>query len=229
MERTALPLLLEKTRDVVTAAAGETDYIHCLLAELTDFHRLAEDLLDLQDQDERSLIACHAGCDHCCVVNVSVSLVEGMSIIRFLQQVNVADRDVLIDRLNHLWTRIRGLDDEERLALRHSCAFLGDNGLCQIYPVRPLFCRSVTSTDPENCKRAVCCKLQGESQTILMYQYQQQLYETLYLSVSEGLELSGLDGRSFQLTGLIRYLLNHPDMEESVLQAGCLSWDDLYR
>jgi Fe-S-cluster containining protein len=227
MEQTALLLLFEKSRDAVTSA-GKTESIHGLLAELTYSHQLAEDLLDLQDQDERSLIACHAGCDHCCVVNVSVSHVEGISIVRFLQQVDTAERDVMIDRLDHLWRRIRGLDDEERLALRHRCAFLGDNGLCQIYPARPLFCRSVTSIDPEACKKAVCCKLQGETSTILMNQYQQQLYEALYCAVSEGLEQAGLDGRSFQLTGLVRYLLKNSEKNEAVLRPGELSWDHLY-
>lgn len=228
MEQTDLALLLERTRNMVFAAAKKADFVRELGRMLSDSHQLAEDLLELQDKDERSLIACHAGCDHCCVVNVSISLVEGIAIINFLEQVSAKDRLKMIARLDHLWSRIRGLDDEERLALRHRCAFLGDDGLCQIYPARPLFCRLVTSTDPEACKKAVYCKLQGESATILMNQYQQQLYDVLFLAVSEGLEQAGLDGRSFQLTGLIRYLLNHPEGTSSLLLDHGLSWGDLY-
>lgn len=229
MVSTDLTRLMENTRNRIFAAADQHECVSELLIVLRDIHRTAEDMLEQQDKYERSLIACHAGCDHCCVVNVSISLVEGIAMTDFLNQVYQSDRLKMVERLDQLWKRIRGLDDEERLALRNRCAFLGDNGFCQIYPARPLFCRSVTSTDPEACKRAVCCKLQGETSTILMNQYQQLLYEGLYCAVSEGLDQAGLDGRSFQMTGLVRYLLKHPDKDRTILQSGRLSWDDLYR
>jgi|GEM_PF-1009824 len=228
MVSTDLTRLMENTRHRIFAAADQHKCVSELLIVLRDIHRAAEEMLDQQDKYERSLIACHAGCDHCCVVNVSISFVEGIAITDFLNQVSQSDRLKMVERLDQLWSRIRGLDDEERLALRNRCAFLGDNGLCQIYPSRPLFCRSVTSTDPEACQTAVCCKLQGETSTILMNQYQQFLYEGLYSAVSDGLNQAGLDGRSFQMTGLVRYLLNHSGRSETVLRSGELSWQDLY-
>ncbi len=205
--------MLDEIREAAFAAASSTDCMAALQRTLADYHQWAEMLIGTQDAKERSLIACHAGCDHCCVVNVSVSLVEGAMIVNYLEGLTPGDKDVVVKRLDRLWRRIRGLDDEERLALRSSCAFLDDNGWCCIYPVRPLYCRSVSSTDPEDCKKAVCCKLRGEFQSILMYRYQQQLYETIYQAFSEGLEHAHLDGRSFQLTAITRYLLTHPEKQ----------------
>lgn len=214
--------------DAIVAAAAKPDFLSGLLAALTACHRSAEDLLERCDVGERRLIACHAGCDHCCVVNVSVSLLEGVAIVRFLDQLAPAEKEIVLTRLERLWGRIRGLDDEERLALRNRCAFLNDEGLCRIYPARPLFCRSVTSIDPEACQKAVYCKLRGESQTLLMYQYQKRLYEAFYRAIADGLERAGMDGRSFQLSGLVRYLAKRPQSGAVLLSSRTLSWADLY-
>lgn len=215
-------------RSAVQTAAAEPDFVKKLLICLSTFHQQTEELLLRCDEKERNLIACHAGCDHCCVVNVSISLLEGLAIVRFLNRMEPSVRSSILEKLDLLWSRIRGLDDEERLALRNCCAFLGDDGLCRIYPARPLFCRAATSTDPEACKKAVYSKLRGESHTLLMYQFQQQLYESCYNSVSEGLDLAGLDGRSYQLSGLVRYLVKHPGQGEVLLKTRTLSWADLY-
>lgn len=188
----------------------------------------AESLLEQQEDGDRSLLACGAGCQDCCVVNVSITLLEGVSILQFLHQLNSADLARIIARLDKLWCDVRGLDDDERMMLRRKCAFLDDQGCCVIYPVRPLFCRSISSTDVELCRGAITGQVFGELQPVMMHQFQLQLYKTIFLGVADGLAQAGLDGRSFQLCGLIRYLLNHPDQEKDLLTKSSLSWNDLY-
>ena len=99
---------------------------------------------------------------------------------------------------------------------------------CQDCCVRPLFCRSISSTDVKLCRAAVTGQVFGESQTVMMHQFQLQLYKTLFLGVGDGLEQAGLDGRSFQLCGLVRYLLSHPNKEVELLTESSLDWNQLY-
>ena len=199
-----------------------------LLAELDVVRNEAERLLEGHEIGDRELIACTAGCRTCCVVNVSVALLEGTSIARFVRRQEPGYTEAVMGRLDRLWSEVRGLADDERLMLRKDCAFLDARGWCGIYPVRPLICRGVTSTDPEACRQALAGEAFGETRPVLMHRYQQQLYETLFLGMVAGLEQAGCDGRSFQLTGLVRYLLNNPGEEEILLREGCLDWETLY-
>lgn len=220
--------LLAQTSHRFSPDIKRDDLLAYLLTELNTIRSQAEILVLAQEAGDRRYIACHAGCDHCCVVNVSISLLEGISIVHFLHQLPIAASAKTTRKLDQLWIKIRGLDDDERLVLRQKCAFLDHHGCCSIYPVRPLFCRSISSIDAELCQAAVVCKIYGESQPILMHQFQQQLYETLYLGISKGLEQVNLDGRSFQLSGLVRYLLCHPDKGQELLSERLLNWEQLY-
>jgi len=199
-----------------------------LLMELDVVFSEADALIQQQKDGDRSLLACGPGCQDCCVVNVSITLLEGISIARFLRQWEHVDLENTQLKLDKLWRDVRGLEDDERLLARKKCAFLDAQGCCKIYPVRPLFCRSISSTDVELCRAAVTGQVFGEVQPVMMHQFQLQLYKVLFAGVGVGLEQAGLDGRSFQLCGLVRYLLSHPDGEEKLLTESSLSWNDLY-
>jgi hypothetical protein len=162
------------------------------------------------------------------VVNVSALIPEGLAIVHYLQQLDDETRQQIADRLEDLWLAVRGLDDEERMFLRRDCAFLDAQGCCSIYPVRPLLCRSITSTDVESCRQALASQVFGEETSITMHQFQLQLYECLFSGVASGLERAGLDGRSFQVSGLVRYLLGHPEGEAELFGGKRLSWQDIY-
>jgi len=220
--------LQQQTQERFTLPETGIPDISQLLEELQTVCSEAEILILQQQEGDRSLIACAPGCQFCCVVNVSITLLEGISIARFLRQLDVADFSKISSKLDKLWCDVRGLDEEERLMLRRKCAFLDDRGCCIIYPVRPLFCRSISSTDVELCRAAVVGQVSGELQPVMMHQFQLQLYKTLFVGVADGLAQTGLDGRSFQLSGLVRYLLMHPDRDEELLKKSSLCWDELY-
>lgn len=207
---------------------GDSDGVASLLTVLKRLFVTTETLIQQHEDGDRSLLACRAGCQDCCVVNVSITLLEGIAISRFIQQWGEAERAEVKQKLDLLWCAVRGLEDDERLMARKKCAFLDKQGCCTIYPVRPLFCRSISSTDVEACRTAVTGQIFGGTEPVLMHQFQLQLYKTAFLAVADGLEKGGLDGRSFQLCGLVRYLLNHPDQDEELLVKASLCWDDLY-
>ncbi|MDX2478758.1 MAG: YkgJ family cysteine cluster protein [Desulfuromusa sp.] len=220
--------LHQQTQKRFTLPETGTLAISQLLEELHTVRSDAETLILQQKDGDRNLIACGPGCQFCCVVNVSITLLEGISIARFLRQMDAADLLIISSKLDKLWCDVRGLDEEERLMLRRKCAFLDDRGYCLIYPVRPLFCRSISSTDVELCRAAVTGPVSGELQSVMMHQFQLQLYKTLFVGVADGLAQAGLDGRSFQLSGLVRYLFNHPDGDEELLIESSLCWDEIY-
>ncbi|MCK4621040.1 MAG: YkgJ family cysteine cluster protein [Desulfuromonadales bacterium] len=199
-----------------------------LLNELQRVADEAERLLEQHQVADRSLLDCGPGCSSCCVVNVSTLLLEGIAIAHYLRGQDVGLKNQIRSKVEDLWREVRGLDDEERLCMRRKCAFLDEQGCCSIYPVRPLLCRSLSSTDADRCREALVGQVFGEERPILMHQFQQQLYETLFVGVADGLEKGGLDGRSFQLTGLIRFLFKHPEAAAELLEGRRLCWQDLY-
>jgi len=78
-------------------------------------------------------IACHAGCGHCCIVNVAVLGPEVDAIIEHLQRTRSrAEQQQLADRAEAQFHQIRGLDDEERIMSRRACLFLDPSGCCHL-------------------------------------------------------------------------------------------------
>ena len=202
--------------------------VFSLVEKLEELFAETEELLQCHEEGDRSLIACHAGCQDCCIVNVSVTLLEGIAISNFIRHWDEMRQQEIKIKLNSLWKVIRGLEDDERVLVRKRCAFLDAAGCCTIYPVRPLFCRGVTSIDVAACRAAIAAQVFGNTTEILMYQFQLDLYRVAYAALAAGLKQSGRDGRSFQLSGLVRFLLAHPDQEGPLLQSAALTWDDLY-
>jgi len=227
MEDLTLAQCQEIVRENVTRICRTPEPVTPLLAELQRISSEAEGFLR-NDSADRSLIDCGPGCGSCCVVNVSTLLPEGIAIARFLRRLDDEQRRLISETLDLLWREIRGLDDEERMLMRRPCAFLDAQGCCSIYPVRPLLCRSISSTDARSCRDALAGKIFGEDRPVLMHQFQQQLYQSLFTGYAAGLEAGGLDGRGFQLTGLIRFLLGDPGAERDLFAGGRLNWEDLY-
>lgn len=217
----------QSSKDLTSRACQEQPALEPILEMLQQAASEAECLIE-QNPGDRSLIDCGPGCSGCCVVNVSTLLPEGFAITRYLSRQGTQALTQAAERLDKLWREVRGLDDDDRLFVRRSCAFLDASGSCSIYPVRPLLCRSITSTSAEDCHEALTGKLLGEEKAVLMHQFQQDLYETLFSGVAEGLEECALDGRSFQLAGLLGYLLRHPEAEEQWLAGRRLTWQDIY-
>lgn len=199
-----------------------------LLPEMQRMADEAEQFLHKRPEGDRALIACGPGCGSCCVVNVSTLIPEGLAIVRYLRQRDEMSQQQIADKLEDLWRAIRGLDDDERMFLRRSCAFLDEQGFCGIYPARPLLCRSLSSTDAERCRQGLTEQVFGMEPSVLGHLFQQQLYETLFSGIADGLERAGLDGRSFQVSGLVRYLLKNPQAEPELLAGKRLSWQELF-
>lgn len=164
----------------------------------------------LNDYPEKaSLIACAAGCSHCCIMNVAVLAPEAAAVAGHLKTAVEPTRLAVIrERLEVLVTATRNLDEDERLALHHPCAFLDERGYCEIHRVRPLLCRRANSIDAENCRRALAMQEDGELVPIVADLFHERLFEQAFLALAKALEEMGIDSESGRLSEEVLKLLN---------------------
>lgn len=187
------------SEQLLSADPSATGQVKAALAT----QNLSEKVL-LQHQKNTEHIACRAGCGHCCQVNVAVLPAEAEAIIdRLHQTLAPAEISILQQKVRHLYRQVGGLSDEERLLARASCLFLDPWGQCNIYPVRPLLCRSLTSTDPEACRDAIALAALDEAPQITSHLFQQNLYYQAFCGLAAALAATGLEDRSQQLTEAI--------------------------
>jgi Fe-S-cluster containining protein len=171
------------------------------------------ELAERLDDPER--IACRAGCSYCCVLTVAVLAPEVVAMVDFVQtHWPDARRQRLAERLTELEARLQGMDEEEWLALSEPCAFLDESGSCSIYPVRPLICRSITSTDPRDCREALDEPLTGVARPVLMNLMQKSLMDETFIALGDALEQLGFETRSSPLTVAARLALADATLAE---------------
>jgi len=159
----------------------------------------------VSNRRDASRIACRAGCGHCCVLNVAVLEPEAVTIVAYLERkLSPSQFASLCRQVDDLHDCLRWLDDEERIRLRRPCAFLDREGTCSIYPVRPLLCRGLNSTDPESCRQALALQFLDPEPQILSNLFQSTLFSQTFLALARAMENSGLDSRSRELTASVK-------------------------
>jgi len=164
---------------------------------------LAEQTL-ARHQSTETLIACGPGCGYCCIVNVAVLEPEVAAITDYLTaNFSALELSALKNEAEDLRLQVFGLADDERMLLQRSCLFLDQEKSCRIYPVRPLLCRALTSTDAQRCRDAIALTALGETPTILANLFQQQLFHQAYFALARALEGCARDPRSITLTEAI--------------------------
>ena len=171
----------------------------------------------------RDRIACAEGCGTCCVVNVAVLYPEAVAIAEYLRRTrSAAELETLTERLEELYRQVVWLDDDERVMLRRPCVFLDEAGNCSVYPVRPLLCRSMTSTSAEGCRQAIASQAFGENTPILVNLFQKDLMDEAFKASGRALSALGLDGRGVKLTVAMRQLLSESGAVEAYLAGGAV-------
>ncbi|MBC7908826.1 MAG: YkgJ family cysteine cluster protein [Rhodospirillaceae bacterium] len=95
--------------------------------------------------------ACKAGCGWCCHQQVGVSVPEAIRVAVHIQSLPVDQRAPMAARLAQVAGRTQGMTTDDRAHARVACPFLGTEGRCMIYAVRPLRCRGLHSIDVDFC------------------------------------------------------------------------------
>ncbi|WP_273266628.1 YkgJ family cysteine cluster protein [Flexistipes sinusarabici] len=154
-------------------------------------------------------IDCKKGCGYCCILNIPVLSPESDNIYHFIKS-NFSDQqlNIIKQKIDSYGFQIKNLDDEERIVCRKPCIFLSDEESCSIYPVRPILCRSVTSTSASKCKQALESVVMGDENTVLMNSFIKDLYKNLFLAVSDFLSSRNLPDKSVEITQAVKKSLN---------------------
>jgi Fe-S-cluster containining protein len=97
-------------------------------------------------------IACKAGCSFCCSLYVSATASELLLIEAYIAALPRAARVAVTTKVTEAFPRAQGKTMKARDRARVPCPMLTEQGLCGIYPVRPLTCRSYVSFDLPGCQ-----------------------------------------------------------------------------
>lgn len=176
---------------------NEDDIYNCMI----QIYQAVELALEKhQDPDEKAMIACHKGCKTCCRLNVAVLPVEAICILNHLKSVlSEQDFKSLSGKFHSHYLQCAGLEDEDRIVAGINCIFLNSEGACSIYPVRPLICRSITSSSAEACKESFNSLVFGEEKEILINLFQKILINATFGLICDILEDNGFDNDSHTL------------------------------
>jgi len=153
--------------------------------------------------------ACRAGCVWCCYQLVEATAAEVLFIADYLhRKLAPADLAALKKQVAELDAATRGLGQAARFALGRPCALLAD-GLCLVYPVRPLLCRGWNSLDPDKCRAAV---LHPEAiGAVRVDAIQMRTHQYVFRGLGQGISAAGLAGASLEFTAALRIALEDLD------------------
>jgi Fe-S-cluster containining protein len=158
----------------------------------------------------RQEVACRKGCTYCCHLYVSATAPELLAIAEHVSKWPEERRAVLTDRLRNASQLTRGLTPAERVRLSHPCPMLED-GLCGIYPVRPLGCRAYASFDVAACERST--RERDAEAPIPVPRINMRTRRFLSHCLRAALTERGLDGNSYELIDGLSTILNTPDAD----------------
>lgn len=198
------------------AGASDRESILTVMKHVTG--RAEEVLAARLSEQERALMACGPGCAACCTVNVTVLIPEAIAIAAYLEEVcGSAELQLVKIRTTEAASRVRWMDDDERIRAGIPCPFLDGREWCAIHPVRPLTCRALSSTDPEQCRRTLASHGWGEEETIVSNIFQKFLMEETFRALSAAMEKSGLDITGRELSRSVARCLQEPGLADDFL------------
>lgn len=155
----------------------------------------------------KALVACRAGCDHCCSVPVDVQAHEVFFAADQIQRhFSPAALEQVLDRLGVHRRRVARFAAGERERSRQPCALL-EGGSCSIYAGRPEACRSHHSSDA-----AVCAAHQLDPAVDLAKAYLPALRARLFavrLGLDEAIETVGFDDRAYDFGSALHEALTN--------------------
>jgi hypothetical protein len=163
--------------------------------------------------------ACGPGCAACCTVNVATLPIEGAVAAAWLAgRLPPGAREARARALLSFHDRVRWLEDEDRIASRETCPLLAADGRCTIHPVRPLSCRSLSSLDAGDCRRALRERMERDGGgEIRMDVLQHALHTEAVVALRAALTRAGLDDRCRDVSGMVGAFLADPGLHRRFL------------
>jgi Fe-S-cluster containining protein len=144
-------------------------------------------------------IACRNGCNFCCHIAVSATIVEIEVIASYVRaHWSAAAIEALMTRIESTYR----LTVDDRFAKHSPCPFLVD-GSCSIYSVRPFACRRQVSIDAKLCEKA----LDGDDANFPFIKTVAQHGANVRVATAAATKACGIDYTAYELTGAVRKFL----------------------
>ncbi|MFS8037834.1 YkgJ family cysteine cluster protein [Xanthobacter sp. AM11] len=161
-------------------------------------------------------LACRKGCGTCCRILVVATAPEVLMVARYIRGMAAGFRTMGID----LPARLAATPDAPAgasgtMALGHDCPFLVE-GICVIYPVRPLACRGHASFDADACIAA----LEGEADEVPVSEPHRTVRALVQGALQSALRDAGAPWGLYDLVAALKIALARPDAEAG-FAAGC--------
>jgi len=122
---------------------------------------------------------CKPGCHYCCFNLPVVTPLEALFMGHHVEEVFTDDdKKKLTERIKRILNRIKGMRTYEIAMMRHElpCIFLEDE-MCMVYPVRPVVCRTCSSTSAEHCK--MIFETRDHRARLRCYQGMREIFQTV--------------------------------------------------
>ncbi len=157
-------------------------------------------------------LACHKGCGTCCQLLVVATAPEVLMVTRYLRATGEGFRKMGIDldaRLSETAEAPEAARSGSRpMALIRSCPFLVE-GICVIYPVRPMACRGHASFNEEACISA----LKGGSDNVPVSEPHRTVRALVQNALQSALRDEGYPWDLYDLVAALKISLARPDGE----------------
>ena len=155
----------------------------------------------------KAVVACRAGCDHCCSVPVDVQAHEVFFAADHIQQYFSPEAlEQVLDRLGGHRRRVAGFAKGARAHSRQPCALL-EGGSCSIYAGRPEACRCHHSNNA-----AVCAAHQSDPAVDVTKVFIPALRARLFavrMGLDEAIEKVGYDDRAYDFGSALHEALTN--------------------
>ncbi len=166
----------------------------------------------LQRDPPAKKLACAKGCATCCHLHVEATEAELVYLAGHLRlNWSADDLTALKKRLSVQVSEIQSLSAAERPFAEVPCVLL-KNGSCSAYEVRPLACRSATSTDADNCHAAL---EDPNGVSIPGYAHQRAIGSIANQALTLGLADAGIPNRNQKLMSGLQTLLDKTNPQGS--------------
>lgn len=165
-------------------------------------HNVAEQTKDLPP------LACRKGCGTCCRIQVVATAPEVLMVARYIRAMADGFRKVGIDLPARLAATAASPGSTGTMALGRECPFLAE-GICVIYPVRPLACRGHVSFNEDACVAA----LEGEADEVPVSESHRTVRALVQGALQSALRDTGHAWALYDLVGALKIALARPDAE----------------
>lgn len=165
--------------------------------------------------------ACKAGCGWCCHQQVGVTVPEAIRIAVHIRSLPETDSAAMAARVVAVAELSRGMNTTKWAQARIACPFLGADGNCMIYAVRPLRCRGAYSIDVDFC---IACYEDHDGMQVKLRRGE---LKPVFLDTPERIFDSALAGVlkamgkrapkavvSLEMSSTVAALLEHPNLAE---------------